>query len=75
MKCANGIPGQTEVITPVPGQARSRYLRDCRAAGGGKYKYEVPFQIGVLPENTDSSGSGMRYVRRVCASMFAVGLA
>jgi hypothetical protein len=35
-----GTPEQTEVITPVPGQARSRYLRDYRAAGGSKYKYE-----------------------------------
>lgn len=35
----SGIPEQTEVITPVPSQARSRYLRDYRAAGGTKYKY------------------------------------
>lgn len=35
-----GTPEQTEVITPVPGQARSRYLRDFRAAGGSKYKYD-----------------------------------
>jgi hypothetical protein len=34
------MPEQTEVITPVPGQARSRYLRDYRAAGGNKYKYD-----------------------------------
>ena len=31
-----GTPEQTEVITPVPGQARSRYLRDYRAAGGSQ---------------------------------------
>ncbi len=36
----NGTPEQTEVITQVPGQARSRNLRDYRAAGGNKYKYE-----------------------------------
>ena len=36
----NGIPEQTEVITPVQGQARSRYLRDYRTAGGAKYKYD-----------------------------------
>ncbi len=35
-----GTPEQTEVITPVPGQARSRYLRDYRAAGGSQYKYD-----------------------------------
>ncbi|WP_295437695.1 Eco57I restriction-modification methylase domain-containing protein [uncultured Thiodictyon sp.] len=34
------LPEQTEVITPIPGQARSRYLRDYRAAGGSKYKYD-----------------------------------
>jgi len=35
-----GKPEQTEVITPVPGQARSRYLRDYRTAAGTKYKYD-----------------------------------
>jgi hypothetical protein len=35
-----GVPEQTEVITPVSGQARSRYVRDYRAAGGSKYKYD-----------------------------------
>jgi hypothetical protein len=34
-----GGPEQTEVITPIEGQARSRYLRDLRAAGGSRYKY------------------------------------
>src|SRR5260221_1710164 len=34
-----GVPEQTEVITPVEGQARSRYLRDLRVAGGTRYKY------------------------------------
>lgn len=34
-----GTPEETEVITPVPGQDRSRYLRDFRAAGGTRYKY------------------------------------
>ncbi len=45
-------PEQTEVITPVLGQARSRYLRDYRAAGGSKYKYaddaeELLFRDGL----------------------------
>ncbi|MCG8416876.1 MAG: BREX-1 system adenine-specific DNA-methyltransferase PglX [Proteobacteria bacterium] len=31
---------QTEVLTPVPGQAYSRYLRDLRKAGGSRYKYQ-----------------------------------
>jgi hypothetical protein len=32
-------PEPTEVVTNIPGQARSRYLRDLRAAGGNRYKY------------------------------------
>lgn len=36
----NGTPEQTEVITPIPGQARSRYLRDYRAACGSQYRYD-----------------------------------
>lgn len=35
----NGSPEPTEIITYVPGQARSRFLRDFRAAGGSNYKY------------------------------------
>ena len=33
-------PEQTEVLTPVPGQEYSRYVRDFRAAGGSRYKYD-----------------------------------
>ena len=32
-------PESTEVISPVPGQRYSRYLRDFRDAGGQRYKY------------------------------------
>ena len=32
-----GVPEPTEVVTPVPGQARSRYLRDFRIAAGTRY--------------------------------------
>ena len=35
----NAPPEQTEVLTPVPGQEYSRYLRDFRAAGENQYKY------------------------------------
>ena len=35
----HGSPEPTEIITYVPGQARSRFLRDFRAAEGSKYKY------------------------------------
>ena len=31
---------QTEVVSPIPGQTRSRYLRDFRTAGGIRYKYD-----------------------------------
>ena len=31
---------QTEVVSFIPGQTRSRYLRDFRAAGGSRYKYD-----------------------------------
>lgn len=41
-------PEQTEVITPIPGQARSRYLRDFRAAGGSRYKYEDDAEEALL---------------------------
>ncbi|MGO8735843.1 MAG: Eco57I restriction-modification methylase domain-containing protein [Terriglobia bacterium] len=32
-------PEPTEVVTYVPGQARSRFLRDIRSVGGNRYKY------------------------------------
>lgn len=34
-----GSPEQTEILTPIPGQQYSRYLRDFRAAAGARYKY------------------------------------
>ena len=43
-----GAPEETEVITPVPGQARSRYLRDFRSAGGRRYKYEDDAEEALL---------------------------
>ncbi|MFB1486853.1 MULTISPECIES: Eco57I restriction-modification methylase domain-containing protein [unclassified Thiocapsa] len=42
------VPEETEVITPVPGQARSRFLRDFRAAGGSRYKYEDDAEEALL---------------------------
>ncbi|MFN9429498.1 MAG: Eco57I restriction-modification methylase domain-containing protein [Acidobacteriota bacterium] len=35
----HGSPEPTEVVTYIPGQARSRYLRDLRSVSGGRYKY------------------------------------
>ena len=43
-----GRPEQTEVITPVPGQVRSRYLRDFRAVGGARYKHEEDADEALL---------------------------
>lgn len=52
---ANASPEETEVITPVPGQARSRYLRDFRAAGGSRYKYEDDAEEALLREGLTSA--------------------
>lgn len=43
-----GAPEETEVITPQPGQARSRYLRDYRAAAGSRYKYDDDAEEALL---------------------------
>jgi hypothetical protein len=43
-------PEETEVITPVAGQARSRYLRDFRAAAGSRYKYEEGAEEAFLQD-------------------------
>jgi len=42
------VPEATEVITPVEGQAYSRYLRDFRAAGGSRYKYQADAEEALL---------------------------
>jgi len=44
----DGTLEQTEVITPIPGQGRSRYLRDFRAAGGTRYRYEDEAEEALL---------------------------
>jgi hypothetical protein len=41
-------PEPTEVLTPVEGQAYSRYFRDFRAAGGSRYKYEAGSEEALL---------------------------
>ncbi len=48
-------PEETEVITPVTGQARSRYLRDFRAAGGSRYKYEDDAEEALLRDGLTSA--------------------
>jgi hypothetical protein len=41
-------PEATEVLTPIEGQAYSRYLRDFRAAGGSRYKYDADAEEALL---------------------------
>lgn len=45
---ADSAPEPTEVLTPQPGQERSRFLRDFRAAGGSRYKYEDDAEEALL---------------------------
>ena len=52
---AGGAPEQTEVITPIPGQSRSRYLRDFRAAGGSRYKYEDDAEEALLRDGLEAA--------------------
>jgi hypothetical protein len=52
---AAAAPEATEVITPVEGQAYSRYLRDFRAAGGSRYKYEADAEATLLREGLMSA--------------------
>ena len=47
-KDPRATPEPTEVLTPVPGQAYSRYLRDFRAAGGSRYKYDDDAEEALL---------------------------
>ena len=44
----NAAPEETEVVTSVPGQGRSRYLRDFRAVANGRYKYEDDAEEALL---------------------------
>ena len=44
----DAAPEATEVLTPQPGQERSRFLRDFRAAGGSRYKYEADADEALL---------------------------
>lgn len=45
---ADSTPEPTEVLTPQPGQERSRFLRDFRAAGGSRYKYDADAEEALL---------------------------
>ena len=58
---------QTEVVSPVPGQGRSRYLRDFRAVGGSRYKYDDDADEALL---RDALTSAFRYVTRDIRVLF-----
>ena len=63
----NGTPERTEVLTPVPGQAYSRLLRDLRAAGGSRYKYEDDAEEALL---RDGLTTAFRYLTREIGILF-----
>lgn len=48
-------PEETEVITPIEGQERSRYLRDFRVAAGSRYKYEEDAEEALLRDGLTSA--------------------
>lgn len=60
-------PEQTEVITPIPGQARSRYLRDFRNSGGNRYKYEEDAEEALLH---DGLIAAFRHITREIRILF-----
>lgn len=51
----SAAPEETEVITPVDGQERSRHLRDFRAAAGSRYKYEDDAEEALLRDGLTSA--------------------
>ena len=63
----DGTPEQTEVITFIPGQARSRYLRDFRAAGGSRYKYEDDAEEALL---RDALTAAFRHITKEIRILF-----
>jgi type I restriction-modification system DNA methylase subunit len=52
---AGGAPEPTEVLTPIAGQDRSRYLRDVRAAGGSRYKYDDDAEEALLRDGLQAA--------------------
>lgn len=52
-----GAPEATEVLTPIPGQDRSRFLRDMRAAGGSRYKYDDDAEEALLRDGLQAAYS------------------
>ena len=61
------LPEPTAVIGPIPGQPRSRYLRDFRAAGGQRYKYAGDAESALL---RDALTAAFRHVTRDIRVLF-----
>lgn len=62
-----GAPEPTEVLSPIPGQAFSRYLRDVRAAGGSRYKYHEDADEALL---RDALTAAFRFITREIGVVF-----
>ncbi|MBI1987293.1 MAG: hypothetical protein HYS70_02960 [Nitrospinae bacterium] len=60
-------PEETEIITPIPGQARSRFLRDLRVAGGSRYKYADDAEEALL---RDGLNLAFRHITREIRVLF-----
>ena len=58
---------QTEVVSPIAGQTRSRYLRDFRIAAGNRYKYDEDAEEALF---RDALTSAFRYVTRDIRVLF-----
>ncbi|MFH1116434.1 MAG: hypothetical protein V1792_21175, partial [Pseudomonadota bacterium] len=58
---------QTEILTRIPGQERSRYVRDFRDAGGSRYKYEDDAEEGLL---RDALTSAYRHINSEIGVLF-----
>ena len=63
----DAAPEPTEVIGPIPGLLRSRYLRDFRAAGGQRYKYAADAESALL---RDGLTAAFRHVTRDIRVLF-----
>ena len=61
------LPESTEVISPVPGQRYSRYLRDFRDAAGQRYKYADDADSALL---RDALTAAFRHVTRDIRVLF-----
>jgi hypothetical protein len=62
-----GAPEPTEVLTPIPGQTLSRYVRDVRAAGGSRYKYSEDADEALL---RDSLTAVFRFITQEIRVLF-----